>query len=68
MRNLSIAITLTGVIALVLAVIEALFKVSILGITTAGYLRGATAVFLLALICIGYGGCCCCRADDKKKK
>ena len=68
MRNLSIVVAVAGVIALVFAVVEALFNVSILGITSAGYLRGATAVFLLALICIGYGGCCCCRTEEKKKK
>ena len=68
MRNLSIVVAVAGVIALALAVIEALFNVSVLGITPAGYLRGATAVFLLALICIGYSGCCCCRTDEKKKK
>jgi hypothetical protein len=68
MRNLSIVVTVVGVLALVFAVVEALFNVNILGITTAGYLRGATAVFLLALICIAYSGCCCCCRDDKKKK
>jgi len=68
MRNASILITVVGIIGLVLAVVEALFNVSVLGITTAGYLRGATAVFLLALICIAYSGCCCCCKDEKKKK
>jgi hypothetical protein len=68
MRNASILITVVGIIGLVLAVVEALFNVSVLGITPAGYLRGATAVFLLALICIAYSGCCCCCKDEKKKK
>jgi len=68
MKNLSIAVTIAGTLALILAIVEALFNVSVLGITPAGYLRGATAVFLLALICIAYGGCCCCCKDDKKKK
>jgi uncharacterized membrane protein len=68
MKTLSIIVTVAGVIALVFAVVEALFNVHILGITSAGYLRGATAVFLLALILIAYGGCCCCRQKDEKKK
>jgi phosphoribosylcarboxyaminoimidazole (NCAIR) mutase len=68
MRNLSIAVTVAGTIALIIAIVEALFNVPVLGVTPAGYLRGATALFLLALICIAYSGCCCCCKDDKKKK
>jgi hypothetical protein len=68
MRNVSIGITVVGVIGLLLAVVESIFNVHVLGITPAGYLRGATAVFLLALICIAHGGCCCCCKDEKKKK
>ncbi len=68
MRNLSIAVTVAGVIALILAILEAFTSVSLLGVTPAGYLRGATALFLLALICIAYAGCCCSCHDDKKKK
>ena len=68
MRNLSIAVTVAGVIALILAILEAFTSVSLLGVTPAGYLRGATALFLLALVCIAYGGCCCCCKDEKKKK
>ena len=68
MRNLSIAITVAGAIALIIAIVEALFNVPVLGITPAGYLRGATALFLLALVLIAYSGCCCCSKDEKKKK
>lgn len=68
MRNASIVVAIAGTIALIIAIVEVLFKVSVMGITPAGYLRGATAVYLLALICIAYGGCCCCCKDDNKKK
>jgi hypothetical protein len=68
MRNASIVITVLGTIALVLAVVGVLFHIKVLDIPPAGYIRGATAVYLLALICIAYGGCCCCCKEDKKKK
>ncbi len=68
MRNASIVVAVAGTIALIIAVVEVLFKVSVLGVTPAGYLRGATAVYLLSLICIAHAGCCCCCKDDKKKK
>lgn len=59
MKMLSIVAAAAGVIALLLAVIVVLAHSYILGVTGAGYLRGATALFLLALVIMGYDRCYC---------
>lgn len=61
MRILSIIITVIGAIAIILSVIQVLAHVAILGLTGAGWLRGATALLLLALVLIAYDHECCCK-------
>ena len=59
MKILSIVAAVGGVVALLLAVIVVLAQSYILGVTGAGYLRAATALFLLALVIMGYDRCYC---------
>lgn len=55
MKILSLVVTTGGVIAVVLAIIEVLASTgSIMGVTGAGFLRGATSLFLLALVVMAY--------------
>jgi hypothetical protein len=61
MKILSICVAVLGVVALVIAVIGALANTTVLNVTRAGYLRGATALFLLALVIIVYDKCYCCK-------
>jgi hypothetical protein len=69
MKTLSVIATVVGVIGLVLACLSVLINKTILTLTPAGYLRGATAVFLLALVLAVYSGCwCSCHTEAKKKK
>jgi len=61
MKVLSIIVALGGVVALVLAIIDILAHTYIFGVTGAGYLRGASSLFLLALVIIAYDKCFSCK-------
>ncbi len=61
MKILSIIVALGGVVALVFSIIDIFAHTYILGVTGAGYLRGASALFLLALVIIAYDKCFSCK-------
>jgi len=54
MKILSGVVAVLGVIAIVLAIINVLAHTAIMGITGAGFLRGATTLLLLALVIMAY--------------
>jgi len=54
MKILSVVVTLIGAAAMLLAVVNIFAHTHILRITGAGYLRGATALFLLSLVIMVY--------------
>jgi hypothetical protein len=49
MKMISMIVTVLGAIALILAVVDKLMATNIVGVSPGGYLRGATALYLLAL-------------------
>jgi hypothetical protein len=67
MKIVSASVAGVGVLALVLAVVERLFTFQLLATTPGGFLRLATALFLLALVAMCYGKCycCCCKEESK---
>ena len=50
MKLLAFAAAVLGILAQILALIFVLFNTPNLGVTGAGYLRGASSLFLLALV------------------
>jgi hypothetical protein len=54
MKILSLVVTIGGIIVLFLAIIEVLANIRIMGVTGAGFLRGAMSLFLLALVIMVY--------------
>jgi hypothetical protein len=61
MKILSVAVSGLGVLALVLGVVGHFFgHPQILSVSPGWYVRGASALFLLALVIMAYGRCYCC--------
>ncbi|MBI4625264.1 MAG: hypothetical protein HY736_18845 [Verrucomicrobia bacterium] len=54
MKMLSVAVGGLGVLALILAIVERLFGFQIMGVPPTGLIRGATALYLLALLIMVY--------------
>lgn len=54
MKILSLVVTIGGIIALVLAIIDVLASTRIMGVTGAGFVRGSMSLFLLALVIMAY--------------
>lgn len=66
MKMASLVVSLLGVLALVLGVVEWLCpSVQILHLTPSGYLRGATALYLLAIVIMLFGRTYCCCAKQE---
>ena len=56
MKCLSLTVTGLGVLALIMAVVGRLISPSVLmGMSASGLIRGASALFLLALVTMTYG-------------
>ena len=61
MKMLSLTVTGLGVLALILANVGLCLGHSvIMGVSSGGLVRGASALFLLALVIMVYGRCYCC--------
>jgi uncharacterized membrane protein len=68
MKIVSCVVAILGVLALVLAVVEKLFGINILSTSPAGYLRGAVALYLLALVVMVHDKCYgCCKEQPKEE-
>jgi len=67
MKIVSASVAGVGVLAVVLAVVDRLFALKILGVEPGGFLRFAQTLFLLALVVMCYGKCycCCCKEESK---
>lgn len=50
MKTLVIIVSALGILAIGFAFLVILFNIRLLGVTGAGFLRGATALFLLSLV------------------
>lgn len=59
MKMTSMIVTVLGVIALVLAVVDKLMGIHIAGVAATSYLRGACTLYLLALAVMCHGKCYC---------
>jgi hypothetical protein len=66
MKIVTTIVALLGVVALVLGIFEHLHPVLILSMSPGGYLRGAMALYLLAIMLMVYSRtyCCCCEKKD----
>ena len=60
MKMVSIVAAGLGVLALALAIADRLLLNSVMGVSAGGYLRLATALYLLALVVIAYDRCYSC--------
>ena len=61
MKMASLVVSGLGVLSLVVAIIDKFVSQPILGVSPGGYLRFATALYLLALVVMAYDrwyGCC----------
>ena len=68
MKCLSLTVTGLGVLALILVVVGRFaIPAVMMGMSPGGLLRGATALFLLALVIIAYGRCYCCNTPTPAK-
>lgn len=54
MKTVSFVVAMVAVIGLILAGVGILIQTPILSISSGGYLRGATALLLLAIFCVLY--------------
>jgi hypothetical protein len=63
MKMISCVVSVLGILAVVLGIGEWLFSVQVFHLTPAGYVRGATALFLMALVIMAYGRCYCTKCD-----
>ena len=63
MKILSTIVTVIGVIALLLAVLGMLLKTPFFNVTSGGYIRGATALYLLSLVLMCHDRLYCKRKD-----
>jgi hypothetical protein len=61
MKMTSMIVTVLGVIALILAVVDKLMGTQIAGVAATSYLRGACTLYLLALVVMCYGKCYCAK-------
>lgn len=59
MKIITMLVTAAGMIGLVLVAVSKVVGHSIGGTSRAGYLHGATALFLLALVIMAFGKCYC---------
>jgi hypothetical protein len=57
MKMISMGVVILGVIALVLAIVDRALGIQIATVTAQGYLRGAIALYLLALAVMCYDKC-----------
>ena len=55
MKMLSLLVAGLGVLALLLAIVERLFGFQLMGIVPTSLIRGASSLFLLALVIMVYG-------------
>lgn len=63
MKMLSVAVGGLGVLALVLAIVERLAGFQIMGIPPTGLIRGASSLYLLALVIMVYDRWYCAAAS-----
>jgi hypothetical protein len=59
MKMISMIVTVLGVLALILAVVDKLMATNIANVSPGGYLRGAVALYLLALVVMCHDKCYC---------
>jgi hypothetical protein len=57
MKMISMIVTVLGVIALILAVVDRSMGTHIAGVTAPSFLRGACTLYLLALVLMCYDKC-----------
>jgi len=55
MKNVSAAVAGLGILALILAIVGRLFGITMMGVAPGSLLRGASALYLLALVIMVYG-------------
>jgi hypothetical protein len=69
MKCLSLTVTGLGVLALILAILGRFggFNVT-MGVAPGGLVRGASALFLLALVIMAYSRCYCCNTPPPPAK
>jgi hypothetical protein len=60
MKCLSLTVTGLGVLALILAIVSRFSGILMMGVAPGSLIRGASALFLLALVIMAYGRCYCC--------
>lgn len=65
MKTLPLAIGGLGVLALVMGLVAKMLASGILGVSPAGYVRGASALFLLTLVVMVYDRWYGCRPEAK---
>jgi len=67
MKIVTTIVALLGVVALVIGVFEHLHPALILNVSPSGYLRGAMALYLLAIMLMVYSRtyCCCCEKKEE---
>jgi hypothetical protein len=63
MKMASIVVAGLGVLALVLGLVDRLFQAQILHLTSGGYLRGATVLYLLALVIMVFDHNYCTKSE-----
>jgi hypothetical protein len=63
MKMLSTVVSGLGVLALIVAIVERLAGFQLLGIPPSGLIRGASALYLLALVIMVHDRCYCCAAS-----
>ena len=69
MKMLSVAVAGAGVVALVLGIAGLLLHhQEICRVTPGGYVRGASALYLLALVIMAYGRCYCTASNPPPAK
>lgn len=64
MKTLSLVVTGLGLLSFVLGLIDWLSRLMIFGVSKGGYLRGATALFVLALVFMVYDHLYCRKSGD----
>jgi hypothetical protein len=60
MKCLSLTVTGLGVLALILAIVSRCSGILMMGVAPGSLIRGASSLFLLALVIMAYGRCYCC--------
>ena len=69
MKMLSVIVSGLGVLALILAIVGRFLSLPVtMGMSPTGLVRGASALFLLALVVMAYGRSYCCNTPPPPAK